>query len=344
MKALLLEDYMRLAVRELPDPVIQGDDEVLIRVRAAAICGSDVHGIDGSTGRRQPPVIMGHEAAGVVEACGPAVTSVSPGDRVTFDSTIWCGTCHFCRRGQVNLCDRRMVLGVSCAEYRRDGAFAEYVIVPERILFPLPEGLAFEEAALAEPVSVALHAVRVSDLGQGETAAVVGSGLIGLLLIQILRAYSPHRIIAFDTDAGRRSAALAAGADIALNPADASWQSRLLDASFGRGVDKSYEAVGTTSAIETAIASVRKGGTVTLIGNISPKADIPLQLVVTREIRLQGSCAISGEYPTALELMARRTIDVRKVISAVAPIEEGPDWFMRLYRREAGLLKVVLLP
>ncbi|MCX8013037.1 MAG: galactitol-1-phosphate 5-dehydrogenase [Rectinema sp.] len=344
MKALVLEEYMRLAVRQVPQPRIQAADEVLIRVHAAAICGSDVHGMDGSTGRRRPPLIMGHEAAGVVEAVGPSVTKYRPGDRVTFDSTVWCGACYFCRRGEVNLCDNRQVLGVSCAEYHRDGAFAEYLVVPERILFRLPEGLSFEEAALAEPAGVALHAVRVSRLQPGDCVAVVGSGLIGLLLIQMLKSYSPHLLVAFDTDAARREAALIAGADMTLDPADPAWQQRLREATEERGVDKAYEAVGAAAPIATAIAAVRKGGTVTLIGNVSPSVDIPLQAVVTREIRLQGSCAISGEYPAVLDLMARKTIDVRKVISAVAPLEEGSDWFARLYRKEAGLLKVVLQP
>ena len=119
-------------------------DEVLIRVRACGVCGSDVHGFDGSTGRRIPPLVMGHEAAGTVETVGDAVREFGAGDRVTFDSTVSCGRCDYCARGQVNLCDNRMVLGVSCADYRRHGAFAEYVSVPARIVYRLPDGLPFE--------------------------------------------------------------------------------------------------------------------------------------------------------------------------------------------------------
>ncbi|MEJ5183895.1 MAG: alcohol dehydrogenase catalytic domain-containing protein, partial [Rectinemataceae bacterium] len=159
MKALVLREYMKLQIEEVPDPVMQKPDEMLVRIHAAAICGSDVHGMDGSTGRRIPPVIMGHEAAGEVLEAGPAVRRFRKGDRITFDSTIWCGECFYCRRGEVNLCENRRVLGVSCAEYRQDGAFAPLLVIPERIAYHLPEGMEYDIAALAEPVGVAAHAM-----------------------------------------------------------------------------------------------------------------------------------------------------------------------------------------
>src|SRR5512138_1429254 len=121
MKALVLEAYNKLVYKDVPDPVI-GRGEVLVKVMACGICGSDIHGYDGSTGRRIPPLIMGHEAAGVVSGVGSAVSGFREGDRVTFDSMISCGECRYCRRGKVNLCDRRQVLGVACSEFRRDGA------------------------------------------------------------------------------------------------------------------------------------------------------------------------------------------------------------------------------
>src|SRR6188508_1147521 len=152
MKAMLLTEYKNLTVTEFPKPEISAND-VLVQVRACGICGSDIHGYDGSTGRRIPPLVMGHEAAGVIEQVGRGVQGFEPGQRVSFDSTVSCGTCHFCRRGQINLCDNRTVLGVSCGDYRRHGAFAEYVAVPSRILYKLPDSLAFEHAALVESVS-----------------------------------------------------------------------------------------------------------------------------------------------------------------------------------------------
>src|SRR5215467_9292634 len=167
MKALVLREYKKLDLVDVPRPD-PAANELLIRVHACGICGSDVHGFDGSTGRRIPPVIMGHEASGVVAAKGANVTEFAEGDRVAFDSMISCGACGFCGRGEPNLCDNRQVLGVSCAEFRRDGAFAEYVVVPKRIAFRLPDELSFDQAAMLEPVSVAVHAVSLTPVRLGD--------------------------------------------------------------------------------------------------------------------------------------------------------------------------------
>src|SRR6266513_4701056 len=172
MKALVLKEYKRFAFEETPTPE-PGPKEVLIAVKACCICGSDVHGMDGSTGRRRPPIIMGHEAAGIIAEIGSAVKDWSPGDRVTLDSTIYCGRCEFCRRGEINLCDNRRVLGVSCEEYRQHGAFAEFVAAPQHILYRLPDGLAFEHAALVEPFAIALHAIRRASVTLNDTVVVV---------------------------------------------------------------------------------------------------------------------------------------------------------------------------
>lgn len=344
MKALVLQEAMRLEYRDVADPTITDSHDVLVRIHAAAICGSDVHGMDGSTGRRRPPIIMGHEASGRIEAVGPGVTRFGPGDRVTFDSTIWCGHCFHCSRGEVNLCDNRRVLGVSCSEYRRDGAFAEYLVVPERILVRMPTGLEYVQAALTEPAAVAAHAISITPIRLGESTLVVGTGLIGLLLVQLLRASSAGRIIALDIDPSRRASALEFGADAAFDPGSPDTTAAVKDLTGGRGADHAFEAVGATAPIRTAIDLTRKGGSVTLVGNLSPSIDLPLQSVVTRQISLLGSCALAGEYPTVLDLMARGRIDVRRLVSAVVPLQEGASWFSRLYNRQPGLLKVVLEP
>jgi threonine dehydrogenase-like Zn-dependent dehydrogenase len=344
MKALVLEDYKKFAFREAQQPQLESGRDVLVRVKAVGICGSDVHGMDGSTGRRRPPVIMGHEASGVIEAVGPGVTAWKPGDRVTFDSTIWCGECAYCRSGRVNLCDNRRVLGVSCEEYRQEGAFAEYVVVPDRILYRIPEALDFVGAALTEPVAVAAHAAALTPVQRNETLVVVGAGLIGLLLIQVLRSGHSGRILAVDLDPSRLEQARALGADDARLAGDPDLAAWVKDQTGGQGAHRAFEAVGATAPVKTAVSLVRKGGSVTLIGNLSPQIELPLQAVVTRELTLYGSCAIAGEYPLALDLMARGKINPRSVISAVRPLSEGASWFERLYAREAGLLKVVLEP
>ena len=343
MKALLLTEYKKLQLTDMPEPEI-APGELLVRVKACGICGSDVHGFDGSTGRRIPPLVMGHEASGIVAKMGANVKAFREGDHVTFDSMVSCGKCHFCRRGQINLCDNRQVLGVSCGDYRRHGAFAEYVAVPEHIVYPMPDGLPFEHAAMIEPVSVAVHAVAITPVRLADTAVVVGTGMIGALTIQAARLAGCARIIAVDLEDHKLELARQAGADEVVNPKTTDPVQFVLDATGGRGADVAFEAVGATEPIKTAIQSVRKGGCVTLIGNIRPNIDLPLQSVVTREIRLQGSCASSGEYPQCMALMARGSINVAPFLSARAPLAEGPGWFERLYAHEPNIMKVVLEP
>lgn len=343
MKALLLTDLKQLEIADVATPEIAAD-ELLVRVAACGICGSDVHGYDGSSGRRIPPLVMGHEAAGIVESVGSEVEKFQVGDRVTFDSTIYCGQCEFCRAGRVNLCDNRQVMGVSCGDYRRYGAFAEYVAVPERIVYPLPDALPLEHAALIEAVSVAVHAVEQASLQSEDKAVVVGTGMIGLLTVQALRAAECNTVIGVDVDDDRLDLAKKLGATETINANSSDAVQRILDQTDGKGADVVLEAVGATPTVTSAIASVRKGGTVVLVGNISATIDFPLQLVVTREITVQGSCASAGEYPRCIELMASGAIDVTPLLSATAPLEEGPEWFERLYQREPGLMKVVLTP
>ncbi len=263
---------------------------------------------------------------------------------MTFDSTIYCGSCWHCRRGEVNLCENRRVLGVSCAEYRRDGAFAEYVAVPARILYRLPDGLGFAQAALVEAVSVAVHAVRRAELAPGSSAVVVGAGMIGLLVVQALRAAGCAKVAAVDLDPERLKLARRLGATETVPANDPDLPRRLLAATSERGADAAFEVVGITPAVKTAVAAVRKGGAVVLVGNLAPQVELPLQAVVTRELRLLGSCASAGEYPASLELIASGKIDVSAMISATAPLEEGAAWFGRLHAGEKGLMKVVLTP
>jgi L-iditol 2-dehydrogenase len=344
MKALILQEYNTFEYIDMERPIIKRDDEVLIHVKACGICGSDVHGMDGSTGRRIPPIVMGHEASGTIAEVGKNVTQWAKGDKVTFDSTIYCGKCHFCRHGQINLCDNRRVAGVSCGEYRQHGAFAEYVVVPQHILYRLPEGITFEQAAMVEALSIAFHAVKRTPISLNDTAVVVGAGMIGMLVIQSLRLAGCGNIIAVDIDEGKLAAAKKLGADFGFNPRRVNVKEEVLSLTNKRGADCAFEVVGISPAVNTGIDVIKKGGSLTLVGNLSAKVDFPLQAVVTRESTLYGSCGSNGEYPACMDMIVSKKIDVDSLISAVAPLSEGASWFKRLYDKEPGLMKVILTP
>jgi L-iditol 2-dehydrogenase len=344
MKALVLESYNNLVYKDMPEPEYK-PNEVLVRVKACGICGSDIHGFDGSSGRRNPPLIMGHEASGVIVEVGSSVKNYKVGDRVTFDSTVYDLDDWYTLKGKYNLSDSRMVLGVSPKEYKRHGAFAEYVVVPEHILYHLPDSVSFEQAAMVESVAVAAHAIDLTPINLRDTALVVGTGMIGLFLVQLLKLSNAGTIIAIDIDDQKLALAKKFGADYTFNSAtDSNIHEAILALTHNRGADVAFEAVGVSATIKMAIENVRKAATVTLVGNISPKVEIPLQAVVTREVRLQGSCAIAGEYSIVLELIEKGLVDVDSLLSATAPLEDGADWFRRLYAKEPGLNKVILQP
>jgi L-iditol 2-dehydrogenase len=287
---------------------------------------------------------MGHEASGIIVETGAQVEHWHPDERVTFDSTIYRLDDWYSRKGLYNLSDNRMVLGVSPGEYKRDGAFAEFVSVPAHILYRIPEGVSFFQAAMVEPAAVAAHAVSLTPIKLNDTAVVVGAGMIGLFIIRLLRIGGCGKIIAIDVLEDKLKMAKTFGADICVSSEQANLQGTIFELAEQRGADIAFDAVGISETINTGINALRKGGVLTLVGNLQPKVDLPLQAVVTRQLRLQGSCAIAGEYPLILQLISAGKIRMDKVLSAVVPLSQGAAWFDKLYKNEPGLLKVLLVP
>jgi threonine dehydrogenase-like Zn-dependent dehydrogenase len=343
MRALVHTAPLQFNLRDVPEPK-PNDEEVLVRVKACGICGSDVHGYTGKTGRRIPPIIMGHEAAGVVEAVGRNVQNVTAGERITFDSTVYCNQCSACRQGRVNLCQNRKILGVSTPAFRRDGAMAEYVVVPWWITYRLPDAVSFEEAALIEPASVSLHAARITPIDVNDVVVVVGAGQIGLFAIQAVRVKGAGTIIALDMKEERLALARRLGADVTINPGKADVAAEMWRAVGRPDADAVLEAVGTEASVQLAMDLTKLGGHVTLIGNVTPRVQVNLQDIVSRELTLRGSCAIAGEYRACLDMMAAGRIQAKPLISRIVPLAEGQAAFDALHRGDAGLMKIVLQP
>jgi 2-desacetyl-2-hydroxyethyl bacteriochlorophyllide A dehydrogenase len=343
MKALVLENYNELVYKDVPEPVIKSN-EVLVKVMACGICGSDVHGLDGSTGRRIPPMIMGHEASGIIISAGTDVTGWKTGDRVTFDSTVYPLDDWFTLEGRYNLSDNREVLGVSPGTYKRDGAFAEFIAIPQHILYRIPANVTFEQAAMVEAVAVSLHSINIGGLRTGDSCVVVGGGMIGIFILKLLKISGTSKVIVVDNNPKRLDIANKAGADYTYLSTTKNLQEIISALTNRRGADISFEAVGKSESVEIAIDATRKGGKIILIGNISPMIDFPLQKVVTRELKVLGSCAIRGEYEIVLNLLETGKINVDDQISVVAPLSEGARWFDKLYKKEDNLNKVILVP
>jgi len=343
LKALIYTGPHTFEYSDFPDPVV-GDDEVLVGVKACGICGSDVHGSTGETGRRIPPLIMGHEAAGIVEGLGRNVKDFEQGDRVCFDSTVYCNQCPPCREGRFNRCETRQVLGVSTGDFKRHGAFAEYVAVPWWIVSKLPDNMSFVQAALLEPVSIGVHAASRAPINSDDTVVVIGVGTIGLFILQAAQLRGPAKVIGCDIDGFRLGLASKLGANALVNPAEAGLKEGILKETDGRGANVTFEAVGFAGTFQDAVSITKTGGYVVAVGNLESRAEFNPQELVARELTFTGSYASSGEFGDCIELVASGKIDVEPLISEVLPLSQGPRAFDRLLKAEENLLKIVLEP
>ncbi len=343
MKALVHTKPYCFEYCDFPDPAV-GDDDVLIAVKACGICGSDVHGCTGKTGRRIPPVIMGHEAAGVVERVGRNVKGLKKGERVCFDSTVYCNVCPACRSGLYNRCNKRQVLGVSVPAFKRHGAFAEYVAVPSWIVFKLPDKMSFVQAALLEPASIGVHASSRAPISADDTVLVMGAGTIGLFILQGARLRGAAKVIAVDVNEFRLDVARKLGADVLVNPAKSTLKDTVLELTEGQGVNVAIEAVGYAKTFSDAVSVARMGGYVVAVGNLEKKAEFDLQELVARELTFVGSYASAGEFRQCIDLVASGKINVEPLVSDVMSLKDGQRAFERLLKGQENLLKIVLEP
>lgn len=343
MKALIYTKPYCFEYSDFPDPAV-GDDEVLISVKACGICGSDVHGFTGKTGRRIPPLIMGHEAAGIVEETGESVKGFEKGDRVCFDSTVYCNKCQPCRKGLYNRCEKRQVLGVSTQEFKRHGAFAEYVAVPWWIVSKIPENMSFTQAALLEPVSIGTHAANRAPISSNDTVVVIGAGTIGLFILQAARLRGAAKVIVSDINEFRLDVARKLGADKVVNPLKSDLRETILKETKNRGADVTFEAVGYAQTFLDGVSITKTGGHLVAVGNLEKTAEFNLQELVARELTFTGSYASSGEFRDCVDLVASGKINVEPLISDVLPLKDGPGAFERLLKAEENLLKIVLEP
>lgn len=338
MKALVYEKPWSMPLRQL-EPPAAGPGEVVVAVRAAGICGSDVHGFTGSTGRRTPGIVMGHEFSGAIAALGEGVQGWQLGERVVVQPLRTCGSCALCRAGRPNVCANRTLIGMST-----HGAYAEAVRVPQEQLFRLPDNLSWEQGALVEPLAVALHAVNSTPLQIMDSVVVVGAGPIGLLTMLAARLKGAGTVIATDRSQHRLALAQQFGADIVVNVDEQDPAEVVFAATAGRGADCAFEVVGSSATVQQALALTSIGGQLTWIGNAAPEIALNMQQVVTREITIRGVYGFHVEFAQAIAALSMGRIDAKPLIERVAPLEDGPQLFHDLASGAADMVKVVLLP
>jgi L-iditol 2-dehydrogenase len=336
MQALVYMTSHDLEVREVPSPQ-PGVDEVVVRVEAAGICGSDLHGVASRSPRRTPPLIMGHELSGEVVAAGGPAGELLIGARVAVNPQVPCGDCLACRSGRENVCARRGLIGGT-----RSGGFAELVSVPLRCVHPVPADLASDVAVFCEPLATCVHALRLVPDSFTDTAVVLGAGTIGVLAAQLLRLAGTRVIIVSEVDeARRRSAATSADAIVAPNEL----YDEVMELTGGLGVSLSLDAVGSDGTRRESIRVLQPGGLAVWLGMHEQEATIPAFDLVVREQRVQGSFAYTNpEFARALGLLESGLIEPG-VSHRSFPLEESADVFRRLLHGSSdGFLKAIVNP
>jgi threonine dehydrogenase-like Zn-dependent dehydrogenase len=338
MKALvyLAPRHMELEDVAAPQP---GPGGVLIRVVYSGICGSELSGYLGTNSLRKPPLVFGHELSGHVVALGEGAASsgLTVGAAVTVNPLVTCGACEFCVSGRQHLCQRRLLLGASLP-----GSNAEYISVPAASVLPLPAGMDLRDASMTEPAACAVHAVELSGARPGMSAFVVGAGPIGLFILQVLGAHGVTRRYVTDRNPARLALATAMGC-VAVPADDLLTVEAVRQATDGRGVDLSFDAVGTAQTRRSCLSATAVGGQVMAVGLHSDLTELPVNTLVRSELSIRGVFAYPvSSFRTALHWLAEGRIGLRDGI-VVAPLSEGPDWYQRLVDGDAAA-KVLLSP
>ncbi len=339
MKGLVFHGPKDMRWEETADP-IAGEGEVVVNVQAAGICGSDLHGYLGVTGRRIPPMIMGHEASGIVSAVGKGVDTLREGDRVCLQPIHFCGSCSYCRSGRENICPDKTLIGVM----RRDGAFADYVRISANNTYKISDSLGFVEASMVEPFSVSNNALRCASSVKGKTVLIIGLGTIGLCLLQLLMREGPGKVIAVDLAENRLQAAAAAGADVMVNPQKENAAEAVRRAADGAGAELVFEAVGEPATVSLSIEAAAVKAEIIWIGNSKQHGEIPIQKVVTDELSVQGSYGFTGSvFEDTLSIMESGALDVSGIVTLQAGMNEGEAVFKRMLEEPERQIKAVLI-
>jgi len=336
MKVALFEKPHSLTVRSTPLRTLM-PNEVLLKVKACGVCGTDVHIVEG-TSRSTPPVVLGHEFTGIVEDVGIAVHGIAPGQRAAVDPNVSCGVCYYCRRGLVHLCANLKALGVD-----HDGGMAEYCFVPSEQIYLLPEGMLMEAAAFVEPVSCAVHGIDRANICAGDTVVIIGGGTIGLIMLQLARNAGASRTIVIEPLQHKRRIAIELGADAAVDPSESDAKTAVMDMTHV-GADVVIECAGRPQTAHLALELVRRGGTVEFFG-VSPigeKIQVEPNQVYFKELTIVGSYVNPNTFSRSIALLHSGRVRVDRFQIDRFPLDEVNNALA--YQREGKTLKSIIEP
>ena len=339
MKALVYQGPKTLKIVDVPKPAPK-KGELLLKIRACGICGSDVQGYLGVTGRRIPPMVMGHEFSAEVAGLGEGTArGFRIGDRVSVQPCISCWECGKCREGYNNVCPKRRFLGaMDC-----NGAMQEYLCVPEKLAYRLPDDMSYSVGALIEPLAVAYSGVKKAGEIAGKNVVIVGGGTIGQLVLKVVRTKNPRRIVLSDLSDFRLETAKKLGADVTVNPKGGKFGEEVLNAFQGEPADVSIEAVGISPTVGQALEALKPQGTCVWIGNNAKMIEVAMQSVVTRELKIFGSYIYTHEeFGEAIDFIHDSRLDLSAFVSKELPLEEAPQMFEDLTVQTEKYLKCII--
>ena len=340
MKALRFLEAYHLEVQEVPMPV-PDEDVCLLKVKACGICGSDPAGYTGASGRRIPPMTMGHEFCGEIVEIGSKVKNFRPGDRVIAQPINFCGYCENCRRGLTMLCENKSFFGVLTT----DGGMAEYVSVPEKLLYRIPENTTFYRGALTEPYAVTYGAYKKAGDLKDKIVLIIGAGTIGDCLLQLILTDRPKMVIVADVSEQRLKLAEEFGADYTINTAETDALEKIRELTDGHMIDISFEAVGVEETANLSVKALHIAGTAVWLGMHQKEMTLNMQDVVCSARNILGSFNYTpAEFGEVVELLGTGKLDADKMISKVISLEEAPDAFEELLSTPGKYLKIIIDP
>ncbi len=336
MKAAVFTGKHQMDIREMPH-IEPGAGEVLIRVRFCGVCGTDVHIYEGDKGSAEVngDTILGHELSGEVVKAGEGVSRIKAGDRVAVDPNDYCGTCYYCTNGMKHLCDNMVGLGTAA-----DGGFAQYLTVPERLVYKIPDSVSYEHAAMIEPISCCLHGIDLTDIRPGNTVMVVGAGNIGMIMIQLAKCAGAARIIAVDPVDVRLRRAEEYGAAITINP-NTDDTDEVLRRNNVQCIDRVIDCAGLTSTAEYSVKYAGKGATVMLFGLTGPDdvAGIKPFELFKKELTIKASFVNPDVFARSILLLESGVIDVANIITDIVPLDDIKMVFdTKLYSKNGKVL------